>query len=117
MSEDEEDADLSTMDIILLACCPVDRSKLPPGPELNAIVITELYTIMQCENPDCGFGNDIWVGPRQFKAYRENWEKAYLFCYVCAMIAQEQETLGQADWKKVASLGGGFPVEGSPRRG
>ena len=111
---EEEYLDLSTMDYILLACCPVDRSNLPQGPELDAIVITELYTLGRCANPDCQFGGDIWVGPRQLATYRQYEPRAILFCYVCCMIAQEQAGMSL---DKVESLGGGYPAEGRPRRG
>jgi hypothetical protein len=112
---EEENLDLSTMDMILLACCPVDRSNLPQGPELDAIVITELYTLDQCANPDCQFGGDIWVGPRQLATYRQYEPRALLCCYVCAVLVQEE--IGMPVSSKLTSLGGGYPTEGLPRRG
>jgi hypothetical protein len=87
----------------VLACCPVDRSRLPQIPELDAIVITDLYIKDACEL--CN--QDVWVGPRQDALRQER--DIITLCYLCAMA------LYGAD--DVFDLGGGSSVEGVPING
>lgn len=98
----------------LLACVPRDRSGLPPHEALDAIVITDLYTLRQCENLNCC--QDIWVGPRQMAAYNENPDGFWVLCYMCAARAARGLS-GEAfdPDSDVRDLGGGSTIEGRPR--
>lgn len=96
---------------MIIACMPVDRSQLPEIPEVDAIVITDLYTLKECHQ--CG--QSIWVGPRQ----KEAWEKAHistaLLCFLCAadfVVALQKEEEGPV---ALMDLGGGSTREGRPR--
>ena len=91
----------------ILACVPVDRSCLPQIPELDAIVITDLYTLRRCMH--CS--RDVWVGPRQTEFWRQNLE-ALILCFICAMISRIAAGESRPE---VHQLGGGYPAEGRPR--
>lgn len=96
----------------IMACMPVDRSKLPQGPELDAIVITDLYTLKSCAISGCG---DVWVGPRQMAAYNMNPEGFEFFCYPHARAVQILLYGPLVPEDDVVHLGGGYPVEGRAR--
>lgn len=95
-----------------LACMPRDRSGLPQLPELDDIVITDLYTLKQCEI--CR--QDVWVGPRQMAAYEQDPGDYVIACYLDAIrfVAATTGQLPDPD-SDVQHLGGGYPVEGRPR--
>jgi hypothetical protein len=96
----------------ILACVPVDRSKLPQVPELHDIVITDLYTLKPCAGPGCG---DVWVGPRQMATFSTNPDGFIILCYLCAVVVQGY-LYGPLDPDEdVVHLGGGYPVEGRAR--
>lgn len=105
-------ADSEEADVIVLACMPVDRSGLPQTPELDAIVITDLYTEMPCDNCE----RPVWIGPRQKEAHELNGGKALALCYFCVFDAM---TVAEVDPEEfpdyLTHLGGGYPVEGEPR--
>lgn len=96
----------------LLACVPRDRSGLPQSPELDAIVVTDLYTLKQCER--CS--QDVWVGPRQMAEYEQKPDGYWIMCYLdaayVASVANGRLIEPDSD---VQQLGGGYPVEGRPR--
>jgi len=94
----------------LLACMPCDRSKLPQIPELDAIVVTDLYTLRQCE----ACSQAVWVGPRQMAEYTKDPEEFFMLCYICAIVATQMIT-GSFNDDSVEHLGGGYPVEGRAR--
>lgn len=99
------------LDRNLLACVPKDRSDLPPHEALDNIVITDLYTLKQCENVFCR--QDIWVGPRQMAAYNENPDGFWMACYLCAAAAARAGAFDPDS--DVRNLGGGSTIEGRPR--
>lgn len=85
-------------------CCPVDRSGLPQVPELDAIVITDLYEQDNCDR--CA--REVWVGPRQHAA--RELAPGPLICYQCGFhLALD----GELD--NIIELGGGSGREGVPR--
>jgi len=90
----------------ILLCIPVDRSGLPQCPELDAIVITDLYTLKQCGR--CG--QDVWMGPRQLAYYKVDPDDSIIFCMVCAV-----HVLPDGGTANLHQLGGGYPTEGRPR--
>lgn len=95
----------------ILACVPVDRSKLPQIPELEALVITDLYTLKSCVIDDCG---DVWVGPRQLAAYTLDPDSFVIMCMLHALAVMHLEGDFDPD-TDVIQLGGGYPVEGRAR--
>lgn len=96
---------------VLFACVPEDRSALPQVPELDAIVVTDLYvdeTCVQC-------GQKIWVGPRQAMA-RQMAPVSLTACYICALQIQVWDGLTMDEISAMTvDLGGGAGVEGRPR--
>lgn len=96
----------------LIACIPVDRSKLPDIPELAAVVVTDLYTLRQCEIEDCG---DVWVGPRQLAAYNQDPANSSILCYLHALAIHLHISGSFDPDTDLANLGGGYPVEGRAR--
>jgi len=93
--------------IAIIACVPVDRSGLPQGPELDAIVVTDLYTLTICQH--CG--QDVWIGPRSLEQYQSDPAEYLILCYLCTF--KEQRRL--ATELAIVDLGGGFPAEGRAR--
>jgi len=90
--------------IDLIACMPQDRSGLPAIPELDAIVITDLYVADACQK--CG--QAIWVGPRQSAAHSLEPERYAIVCFECAAAIAGPDP-------GVVQLGGGYGVEGRRR--
>jgi hypothetical protein len=88
---------------MIISCMPVDRSDLPQIPELDAVVITDLYTLKVCER--CG--RDIWVGPRQLAFWKENLSTSVLLCVLCSVEVTPVQS--------IVDLGGGYPNEGRRR--
>lgn len=96
---------------VLFACVPEDRSALPQVPELDAIVVTDLYTEGACVQ--CG--QKIWIGPRQAAAGTLA-PVRLVACYLCAMQIQLWDGLTMEEISAmVVDLGGGSGVEGQPR--
>jgi len=104
MSTDLEQAEILEKAAVI-ACVPVDRSGLPQSPELDAVVVTDLYTLGTCDT--CL--QTIWIGPRSLELYRGDPENHLLMCYACTFAMPD---IGSWD---VQELGGGFPAEGRPR--
>lgn len=97
----------------ILACIPVDRSKLPQGPELDAIVITDLYTLRSCVVEGCG---DVWIGPRQLAEFKADPDGFVIMCHPHAVAVVMTMNGGAfAPEEDVVELGGGYPVEGRAR--
>jgi hypothetical protein len=91
---------------------PVDRSKLPPIPELDAVVITDLYTLSHCAADGCGA---VWIGPRQLARLQSNPDGFIVLCYIHAVYWQVASTGSFDPDTDVTQLGGGYPAEGRPR--
>jgi hypothetical protein len=89
----------------VIACVPVDRSELPQIPELDAIVVTDLYTLTTCQ----ACGQDVWIGPRSLGQYQGDPAAFLVLCYMCTFRLPEVSQL------PVVELGGGFPREGRAR--
>lgn len=96
----------------IMACMPVDRSRLPQIPEVDDIVITDLYTLKQCKIDGCG---DVWVGPRQLAAYKENSDDFVIMCFIHALTATLAVNGSFDPTEDVRHLGGGYPAEGRAR--
>lgn len=95
----------------LFACVPDDRSALPQIPELDAIVVTDLYFDETCDQ--CG--QKIWVGPRQAAA-RQLRPVHVTACFLCSMQIQLWDGLTPEEVNAmVVDLGGGSSIEGRPR--
>lgn len=96
-----------------IACIPRDRSMLPQVPELDKIIITDQYSLRQCQEANCR--QDIWVGPRQMEFALAN-PTAKVLCYICSMVWQMEQGVAAGDIDaNVTHLGGGHGVEGRPR--
>lgn len=95
----------------ILACVPVDRSVLPQCQELDAVVITDLYTLKHCAVRDC----PVWVGPRQLALYNNNPNEFVIMCMTHALAVQEVLNGPLDPERDVTELGGGYPVEGRAR--
>ena len=91
---------------MFIAVVPVDRSRLPQIPELDAIVITDLYSLITCDR--CN--QDVWIGPRQLALRDAN--DYEVVCYECLFHSLMSGEMELAD---VFDLGGGHTREGTPR--
>jgi len=97
------------IDILLLACRPVDISGLPLSDQYD---LTEIVTIEHmritcecCERP-------CWIGPRQQAAWAAHRDRAQRLCYWCVFATARANGVSGADLS-VISLGGGD----APKRG
>lgn len=96
----------------LLACVPVDRSKLPDIPESRAIMVTDLYTLKACSVIGCG---DVWIGPRQLEAFNADPDGFVILCFGHAVFLLTNTNGDFIPDEDVVHLGGGYPVEGRAR--
>lgn len=96
----------------LLACIPVDRSKLPDIPEAAGLVVTDLHTLKMCALPGCG---DVWIGPRQLAAFKADPDHYVILCFAHALALSILVKDGFDPDEDVVHLGGGHPIEGRAR--
>lgn len=94
---------------MLITCVPVDRTGLPQLPELDAVVVTDLYTLKVCEESECN--REVWIGPRQLAHYRADPNHCHIICYFCMF----EQLRAEPEMPPVIDLGGGSTVEGRPR--
>lgn len=92
----------------VIACMPVDRSQFAGIPEAHQVVITDLYTLKNCEHCE----QPIWVGPRQLAYWDQMRQAVPLLDYACA-AAFIQALTGEDPL--IQDFGGGYPQEGRAR--
>ncbi len=96
---------------MIIACVPVDRSQLPQGPELDAVVVTDLYTLKNCAQCE----QAIWVGPRQLATWTKERHGWLLLCYLCSVKFMRSLENDLDAEPLIVDLGGGSTREGRPR--